>query len=196
MTITKDSVVSVTYELRLVKGNGDIFEKTTADRPLTFIMGHGNLLPKFEGYLEGLKVGDKFDFKLASADAYGEFSKEAVVDVPKNIFGAEGEVNTEVLFVGNVIPMMDQSGNRFNGKVLEIAESTVKMDFNHPLAGEDLHFKGEVAEVRAATEEELSHGHIHASGGCGGGDCGGCGCGSEEEASHGGGSCGSGCGCN
>jgi FKBP-type peptidyl-prolyl cis-trans isomerase SlyD len=205
MIIAKDTVVSVTYELKLAQKNGEVVENVNNSNPLEFLLGHGNLLPKFEDKLTGLKVGDSFDFVLKSDDAYGLISSEAIVELPKTVFMVDGELDDNLLAIGHVIPMMDQGGNRFNGKVIELAQDTVKMDFNHPLAGEDLHFKGEVVGVREATSEELTHGHIHASGGCGGGSCGsgcgdsgcgdsGCDCENESEESNSG-SCGSGCGC-
>ena len=194
MIIAKDRVVSLSYELKLA-GNGEIVEQVNNNNPLTFLLGHGNLLPKFESNLSGLKIGDGFDFVLKSDEAYGIISDEAIVDLPKTVFAVDGEVDNNLLTVGNVIPMMDQGGNRFNGRVLEVSSEQVKMDFNHPLAGKDLHFKGEVVDVREASQEELEHGHIHQSGGCGCGSS--CGCGDEASSDCSSGSCGSGsCGCN
>jgi FKBP-type peptidyl-prolyl cis-trans isomerase SlyD len=188
MVISKDSVVSVTYELKIANGDGDIVEKVNDNNPLIFLLGHGNLLPMFETYLSGLKTGDPFDFMLNSEEAYGKISQEAIVDLPKSTFVVDGEIDSELLKVGNIIPMTDQSGNRFNGKVLEYEGENITMDFNHPLAGEDLHFKGQVVGVREATDEELQHGHLHQSHGCGS-------CGPESGSECGSGGCGSGCGC-
>jgi FKBP-type peptidyl-prolyl cis-trans isomerase SlyD len=70
-----------------------------------------------------------------------------------------------MLFIDNVIPLMDQDGNRFEGRVMQIDENSVKMDFNHPLAGMRLYFTGSILDVRPATPEELAHGHVHGSGG-------------------------------
>lgn len=196
MVIKKDKVVSVSYELKLANDSDEIVEKVNNSNPLVFLLGHGNLLPKFESNLDGLIVGDKFDFILSAEEAYGVVSKDAIVDLPKTVFAVEGEIDDKLLTLGNVIPMMDQSGNRFNGKVIDLTSDSVKMDFNHPLAGQALHFKGEVVDVREATEEEKMHGHIHNSGGCGCGS--GCGCESEAVAEHsheGSCGCGSGCGC-
>jgi FKBP-type peptidyl-prolyl cis-trans isomerase SlyD len=177
MTIEKDKVVSVTYELKLANGSDEIVEKVNNDRPLEFLLGHGNLLPKFESNLTGLKIGDKFDFILNSDEAYGALSHEAIVDVPKSVFANDGQIDEDIITLGNVIPMMDNQGNRFNGTVKEIGSDSVKMDFNHPLAGENLHFKGEVVGIREATHEELTHGHIHQAASCGGGcDCSSSGC--------------------
>lgn len=189
MTIKKDKVVSLIYELRLDAPDGEIAEALTEDRPLTFLYGSGNLLPKFEENIDGLQVGDSFDFNLAAVEAYGETNADAIVEVPVSAFEMDGKVDENLLKTGNTIPMRDNAGNRLNGVVKEITDSVVKMDFNHPLAGNHLYFKGKVTEIREATDEELSHGHIHA-GGCGC-DSGGCGEGMPED-----GSCGSGgCGC-
>lgn len=184
MIIEKDKVVSISYELKLANGDGEIVENVNKKNPLVFLLGHGNLLPKFELNLTGLKIGDNFDFVLNSDEAYGKASAEAIVDLPKAVFMTDGILNEELLYIGNIIPMTDQSGNRFNGKVINLSENEVKMDFNHPLAGETLHFKGEVVDVRDASYEELEHGHIHQSSNCG---CGGCDC---EESSCESGSCG------
>jgi FKBP-type peptidyl-prolyl cis-trans isomerase SlyD len=196
MIAEKNKVVSLSYVLRRADtAEKEIVEEVFADRPLTFLLGHGNLLSKFEANVEGLKVGDSFEFILACDDAYGKSQPEAVVVLPKNIFEIDGVVDETMLTVGNAIPMMDNAGNRLNGVVVELGDDTVKMDFNHPMAGADLHFVGKVVDIREATEEELQHGHIHQGGGCGSGSCGDCGCGEgAEEASCG---CGSeSCGCN
>lgn len=184
MNISKDTVVSLTYQLTV---DGNVIETVTAERPMEFIFGAGYLLPKFEANVDGLKVGDKFSFLLPSADAYGPKVDEAIVELPKNVFEVEGEIDPQLLVVGNQIPMMDGEGHRMMGTVLEVKEEVVVMDFNHMLAGADLNFVGEVVGVREATEEELTHGHVHA-GGCGSE------CGCEGDCSTGE-SCGSGCGC-
>ena len=196
MIAKKNKVVAVSYELR-VAGKSELIEKVTDQQPLKFILGSGNLLQKFEENLTGLKIGDSFDFVLKTEEAYGVVNQEAIVELPKNIFEVNGVVDEEMLSIGNTIPMSDHNGNRFNGKVIDVTAELVKMDFNHPLAGESLHFKGAVVEVREATEEELEHGHLHSenAGGCGCGS--GCGCGdSEASCDSGSGGCGSGCGCN
>ncbi|MFO7922248.1 MAG: peptidylprolyl isomerase [Bacteroidales bacterium] len=172
MIIEENKVVSLTYELRVNNEKGEVVEKVEKNAPLTFLFGRGNLLPDFEANIDGLKKGDPFSFKLEPEKAYGQVSEEAVVDLPKNIFEIDGKIDDNLLKVGNTIPMQDNSGNRLNGIVLDIGDETVKMDFNHPLAGDNLYFKGEVSAIRDATEEEVSHGHVHQGGGthpCGGG---------------------------
>jgi len=185
MTIAKDKMVSVTYELKLDGKDGDVFEKAGKDSPLVFLYGSGMMLPAFENALLNKKVNDTFEISIAAVDAYGEVNEEAIVDLPKHIFMVDGKIDEELIAPGNSVPMMSTSGQRMEGLVVSVDENTVQMDFNHPLAGEDLHFTGEVLEVRDATPEELS---VMFSSGCG---CGSGGCGSGEKE----GGCGSGCGC-
>ncbi len=167
MMIEKDKVVSLTYELRVNKVDGELIESLNESAPLTFLYGSGRLLPKFESNIEGLKSGDSFTFDLACEDAYGPLNENAVVNVPKAAFEINGVVDHDLLQIGNTIPMQDSSGNRLNGIVKEVNGDKVKMDFNHPLAGNHLFFNGMITEIREASEEELTHGHIHNSGSCG-----------------------------
>jgi FKBP-type peptidyl-prolyl cis-trans isomerase SlyD len=208
MEASESRVVSIIYELRRDNQDGEIIETLGRDNPMTFILGSGNLLPKFEEKLLGLKVGENFKFILSSEDSYGPYQENAVVDVPVSIFEVDGKVDNNLLQTGNVIPMMDREGRRLNGVVKSINPDTVTMDFNHPMAGSSLHFNGEITEIREATEEELQHGHIHqtcgCSGGCGDGSCssdksenldGGCGCGDGNCSTEKSDSTDAGCGC-
>lgn len=170
MLVEDKKVVSIIYELRKNKKDGEVVESLSEDQPLVFLFGSGNLLPKFEENLEGLKPGDSFEFSLKSADAYGEVQSNAIVDVPRSIFQVDGNEDPNLLKIGNTIPMLDREGNRLNGTVKEIGEETVKMDFNHPMAGEDLFFSGKITDIRDANEDELHHGHVHSSGSCQGCD--------------------------
>jgi len=128
MEISKDKVVSITYELKKDNENGEVVEKVTSDNPLTFIYGVGGMLPKFEENLGGMKTGDEFRFGLNSEDAYGPVVDNAVVNVPIDVFKVDGQVDNNILQVGNMVPMMDNSGNRLNGKILDIQDESVKMD--------------------------------------------------------------------
>lgn len=172
--ITKNKFVTVSYELRTDK-DGELLETAGADRPLEFICGQGQTLEYFEMNLLDKKEGDKFDFEIPAANAYGEVNEDMVVDLPKDIFQ---EVAAEDMVVGNVLPMMDSIGRRLQGKIESIGEEEVRVNFNHPLAGKKLFFKGEILGVRDATDEELEALHSHKCGGCSG--CGshdnGCGC--------------------
>mgnify|MGYP003412368913 FL=1 len=176
MKVENSKMVSVHYTLTV---DGQIADQSPEGQPLQFICGTGMLLPKFEGAIMGKEAGDKVSFTLAPADGYGEIVPEAVVDLPKNIFMVDGKLAEEMLFVGNQIPMSDSQGNRMLGVVKEVAEETVKMDFNHPMAGKTLNFDVEVVEVRDVTPEDLA-----AQGGCN------CGCHGDCESG-----CDSGCDC-
>jgi FKBP-type peptidyl-prolyl cis-trans isomerase SlyD len=192
MIAEKDKVVSIVYELRAGAKDGEVVESLTNDNPLTFLFGTGGLLPKFEENLNGLNPGDDFEFLLNSEDAYGPVVESAVVHVPKTVFEVDGQIDDSLMQIGNMVPMMDSEGRRLNGKVVAIEGDAVKMDFNHPMAGSDLYFRGQVTDIRSATDEELAHGHIHGAGGsCGTcGDNGSC----DDHGSKGeGGSCGCGC---
>jgi len=172
MKIEKNKVVSLSYTLMV---EGDIIETVKADNPLKFIFGTGYLLPKFEENVLNKVKGDTFDFKLSAKEGYGEINNDAVVELPKDLFMVEGKVEDGLLTVGNVLPMQDSDGNRLQGTIDEIKEDVVIMNFNHPLAGSELHFKGEVVEVRESTPEELVNGlYGEKASSCSSGSCSGC----------------------
>ena len=176
MKISTNKFVSVSYDLNVGEGDErELMERATTERPLQFIFGAGAMLPAFEKELNGLGMGDAFQFTLSPADAYGEYDEENVVELAKNLFEVDGKFDNEYVAEGNTIPMMDANGQRFVGSVLEVKDDVVLMDFNHPLAGETLHFSGTVLDVHEPTAEEMAA----MTGGCGGG-CDGCGshCGS------------------
>jgi FKBP-type peptidyl-prolyl cis-trans isomerase SlyD len=179
MKIDRNAHVTLTYELRLENAEGELIEQTGEDTPLQFVFGAGKMLEMFEQKLEGMAAGDQFAFGLKADEAYGEMNPNAIVEIPKHIFEINGKIDENLLVEGNNIPMQDAHGNRLNGLVLEVGDELVKMDFNHPLAGEDLFFNGKIVEVREATEDELAAccGDGCNSGGCGSGSSGGCGCG-------------------
>lgn len=163
MKITDNKAVSVNYHLTASKNKGpeELVEQTSIEHPFVFLFGFGQLLPDFEANLIGKAVGDKFDFRIEAAKGYGVSEKDYVVKVNKEAFIVDGKFDDERVKVGEDIAMHDQDGNQLMGRVIEIAVEHVTMDFNHPLADHDLHFVGEVLEVRDATAEELDHGHVH-----------------------------------
>jgi len=169
MQVDKQKVVSVNYRLTTSDNDfatEDLVEETESQRPFVFIQGSGGLLEEFEQNLHGLKSGDGFDFIIKSQNGYGDLSDDNVAKIPMEAFVADGEeLDTEVVCVGNFIPMTDSEGNQLQGLVVAVAEEYIVMDFNHPLAGKDLHFQGTIANVREASAEELAHGHVHGDGG-------------------------------
>lgn len=196
MKISTNNFVALSYDLHVGEGEErELMERATDETPLEFIFGTNSMLEAFEKNLEGLSEGDSFDFILTPDQAYGEYDDEHVVDLPRNIFEVDGKLNEEVVFEGNTVPMMDSNGNRLNGSVVSVGDDVIKMDFNHPLAGETLNFTGKVLNVRESTPEEIAALFAPQGGGCG------CGCGGHEEEGEGcgcgsnGGGCGSGCSC-
>ena len=162
MTIQDEKVVSLTYTLTV---DGEVKDQATEENPLEFIFGLGYLLPKFEEYIKGKHVGDSYAFTLSPAEGYGVYDAQAVVELPKHVFEIDGKIQEQMLFEGNVIPMMNQAGGVIPGKVIEVGEDHVKMDFNHELAGKELHFTGKVVGIRDATEKELTEG-LHGERAC------------------------------
>ncbi len=195
MEISRNKYVTLSYVLRLQGFDGEIVEETSEEKPLEFIFGTGRMLQMFENKLEGLKAGEEFKFELKADDAYGQINEEAKVTIPRNIFEVDGKMDEELIKVGNMVPMQDAQGNRLNGIVLDVTDESVKMDFNHPLAGDDLFFSGAVKEVREATDSEMM---AAVGGGCGSG----CGCDDQAQAGCDSGACGpdgsgsGGCGCS
>lgn len=165
MKVSKDKVVTLTYTLRQNDESGELIQEVTTERPFVHLFGVGNLLPAFENNLDGLQSGDSFGFHLTSEEAYGNQSDEAIIELEKSIFEVEGVVDEELVAVGKMLTMQDQNGNPLEGRILAIKEDKVVMDFNHPLAGENLYFSGNIIEVRDASAEETDHGHVHGDGG-------------------------------
>lgn len=163
MHIENNKVVGLHYKLEIdEKGSPVIADQSSEDKPLVFLFGSGMLLPEFESNISGKKVGDKFDFILTPEAGYGTRQEEQVVEISIDSFkDPEGNIEKELLIVGNLLPMEDNHGQRFNGLITQVTLETVTMDFNHPLADKTLHFTGSVIEVREATAEEIAHGHVH-----------------------------------
>ena len=164
MSEAKNKVVSLDYKLTKDTEAGDLIETTEGSNPMVFLTGVGQMIPDFENNVASKNAGDSFSFGITSDKAYGNRTDEAIIDIPKSTFMHEGELVPD-LKEGNVIGLQDDQGMPFPSKVVSIGEETVKMDMNHPLAGQNLHFKGTIIEVREATAEELEHGHVHGPGG-------------------------------
>ncbi|MDR1631272.1 MAG: FKBP-type peptidyl-prolyl cis-trans isomerase [Dysgonamonadaceae bacterium] len=159
MKISEDKFVAVTYDLTVEteqESERELMERATKEHPLSFIFGMGMMLEAFEKNIEGLRVGDNFSFNLNPEEAYGEFIRENVVELPKKIFEVDGKFDDEQVVEGMTLPMMDTHGNRLMGSVLEIKPDVVVMDFNHPLAGETLYFDGTVIDVHEVTPQEIA----------------------------------------
>jgi FKBP-type peptidyl-prolyl cis-trans isomerase SlyD len=196
MKITDSKYVTLTYDLNVGEGDErELMEQATPERPLEFIFGTNSMLKAFEDNIYGLSEGDSFKFSLTPDEAYGDYDETRIIDLPKSIFEVDGKIDHQMLFEGNTLPMMDSDGNRLTGSVVSITEDTVTMDFNHPLAGETMHFEGVIQEVRDASPEEIAA--LFSGGGCGCGNDS-CGCGDKGDScgcGSGDGGCGGGCSC-
>ena len=151
--VEKDSVASVHYTGTLPE-SGEVFDTSEGRDPLTFLVGHQQMIPGFEEELMGAEMGERRTFTLEPERAYGEKIAEAVQQIPAEMFG---DITPEpgMTLMSDVGP--------FN--VVSVDGDTVTVDFNHKLAGETLQFSVEVVDVRPATEEEIAHGHAHGPGG-------------------------------
>lgn len=157
MSIETNHVVSIHYTL---KGDaGEVIDSSAGGEPLAYLHGHGNLVPGLERELTGKNAGDKLQVKISPADGYGEYDPQLVQRVPRRALKGVGNVR-----VGMRLHAQTDHGPK-PVTVTQITGDMVTLDGNHPLAGKNLNFDVEIAAVRAATEEELSHGHVHGVGG-------------------------------
>jgi FKBP-type peptidyl-prolyl cis-trans isomerase SlyD len=152
--IQDNMVVSLDYAVSLE--NGEVVDHSAKDEPLQFMQGHGQIIPGLEQELYGMEVGEKKRVVVEPSEAYGEKDPQAVQVVPRDVFPGDLELDE-----GMRLNMQDQSGRTFTAFVEEVREEDVVLDFNHPLAGEKLQFDVRVVDVRPATDDELSHGHVH-----------------------------------
>lgn len=155
MKIKNQVVVALKYTLRLDDKFGDVIEIVKNDEPMIFLNQSGSMLDSFEAKIENLEKGDSFEFSLSKEEAYGDLKEEYIVDVPMKSFEIEGKIDKNILKKGKEINMQDEEGNMMHGEIVAINSDSVHVDFNHPLAGETIYFKGEIIGVRPATPEEL-----------------------------------------
>lgn len=154
--IADDVVVTIDYTLTV---DGEILDSSEEEGPLEYLQGHQNIILGLERELAGTKVGESKKVTVAPADGYGEIDEEAIVDVPRDEFPENLPIE-----VGLELEVTDKDGDIMLASIVEVGKDTVKLDTNHPLAGKTLHFEVTVLDLRAATEEELTHGHVHNQG--------------------------------
>ncbi len=152
MNISKDTVVTITYIVKDMEGN--LLEES--DEPVSYLHGgYDNIFPMVEAALEGKAVGDGIELKLQPADAFGELDEDLVRLEPRDGFPADMEVGMQ--FVGSPV----DGSEELLYTVTSIVEDKVVVDGNHPYAGQAVHFQCTVADVRAATADEVTHRHAH-----------------------------------
>jgi FKBP-type peptidyl-prolyl cis-trans isomerase SlyD len=155
-TVQKDVVVSVEYTLHV---ENEEIDSSKGQDPLQFLVGHGNIITGLEREMIGMKVGESKDVVIAPADGYGEFNEEAFLDVQRKDFPNDIPVEE-----GMELTVKDDAGQSRYARIDTIEGDTVTLNFNHPLAGDELHFNVKVIDLREPTAEELEHGHVHQNG--------------------------------
>ncbi len=157
MQIEKNKVVSIHYTLK--NDEGQIMDTSDGRDPLVFIHGNGGLISGLETELNNKKTGDKFEAIISPENAYGMYNEEAIHQVPLSGFQGDDELKE-----GMQVQLEGPDGVSI-AAVTKIEGDQVTLDLNHPMAGKTLHFSIEVMDIRDATKEELSHGHVHGPGG-------------------------------
>jgi len=158
MRIAKDTVVSLQYEL--TDGSGTLLEKT--NDPVSYLHGgYDGIFPAVEETLHGKDVGDRCVVAMEPDDAFGEYDHDLVRTEPRSLFPANVAVGMQ--FEGGAEDDDDEDYMLYT--VVEVTDKEVTVDGNHPLAGKSLNFNCTVTDVRQATSEEISHGHVHGEGG-------------------------------
>jgi FKBP-type peptidyl-prolyl cis-trans isomerase SlyD len=156
LTVEDDVVVSLNYTLRLDDGK-IVSTSTTEDvEPLEFLQGRGLVISGVERELYGMTIGEEKDLVVPAAEGYGDRDPGAVQLVPYNVLRVDSPLE-----LGMRLNLQDGTGHTFEAYVAEVRPDGVLLDFNHPLAGETLHFWVKIADLRLPTEEELAHGHVH-----------------------------------
>lgn len=153
LSVADDVVVSLDYTLTV---DGEVVDSSEEDEPIEFLQGRGGIISGLEKALYGMVEGESKQVAVPAKDAYGEYDSEAVMDVPRSEFPPEIPLKP-----GVELQMRDQDGDVVHAQIVSVSKSSVKLDFNHPLAGKDLKFDVTIAGLRAATAEELDHGHVH-----------------------------------
>ncbi|MBR1485006.1 MAG: FKBP-type peptidyl-prolyl cis-trans isomerase [Prevotella sp.] len=148
--------LSVSYQLYTVDGDSQsLVEQTQQGNPFKFISGFGVSLDAFEQHVVALQPGEKFDFTIEPADAFGDYDEAGVHQLEREMFMVEGNFDDKHVYPGAVITLMDEEERRFMARVEEVNDEGVVVDTNHPLAGETLRFTGVVLENREAAADEI-----------------------------------------
>jgi FKBP-type peptidyl-prolyl cis-trans isomerase SlyD len=142
-----------------LKIDGQEIDSSEGQGPLQFLAGHGNIVLGLENEMKGMKIGESKNVVVPPADGYGEFDAEAFMDVPAEQFPTDMKLEE-----GLELTVRDNSGEGRYARVEKMEGKAVRLNFNHPLAGDELHFDVKVVAVREPTSEELEHGHVHEGG--------------------------------
>jgi FKBP-type peptidyl-prolyl cis-trans isomerase SlyD len=156
LRVNDGQVVSMEYTLKV---DGEVADTSDGREPLEYVHGAGNIIPGLEREIVGMAIGESKDVVVAAVDGYGEEDEKAFMDVPREQFPEEIPVK-----VGTELQVQNQEGQPMYARIDTVGDKSVRLDFNHPLAGKELHFSVKVVGVRDATTEEKEHGHVHGPG--------------------------------
>ena len=151
--VAVDLVVTMDYVLTV---DGEVWDSSEEEGPIQFLQGHGNIIKGLEQQVNGMAVGESREIKVGPENGYGVFDPDQIVDVPMSEFPEEVPLEP-----GVELEMKDKEGDTLYARIISVGKTRVKMDFNHPLAGKELHFKVTILDLRKPTPEELEHGHVH-----------------------------------
>jgi len=155
-SVQNNVVVSMEYTLHVEE---EEIDSSNGQEPLQFLVGHGNIISGLEREMIGMKVGESKEVVITPADGYGEFDENAFVSVPRQAFPQDIPVEE-----GTELTVRDDSGQPRYARIDTVEGDTVTLNFNHPLAGDELHFNVKVVGLREPSPEELEHGHVHQDG--------------------------------
>ncbi len=155
-SVEDDVVVTLDYILTV---DGEVVDTSDEDGPIQFIQGSGHIVAGLERALYGMQVGEKNELTVSAVDGYGEEDPDAIADIPRSEFPPEIPLEP-----GVELQLTDKEGDELEAYIVSVNKDTVRLNFNHPLAGKKLHFAVQIADLRAATPEELDHGHVHEAG--------------------------------
>ena len=157
LTVSKNIVASVHYTGTLPE-NGEVFDSSEGREPLTFLVGHNQMIPGFEEEILGAKIGEKREFTLIAERAYGDRDEAGVLQIPREQFAQlEAEATLQVGL--QLVAQMPHGPSPFT--ITDLSDELITADFNHTLAGKSLTFAVEIVELRQANDDEVSHGHAH-----------------------------------
>lgn len=157
MHITKDAVVSIDYTL--TDTNGTVLDSSKGQKPLDYLHGSGNIITGLEEALEGKRAGDSIKVNVPPEKGYGTRNEALSHKVPRKMFDSKNEIKPGMRFHA------EAEHGEHTVTVTAVDSEHVTVDANHPLAGKTLNFDVNVVGVRAATHDELTHGHVHGAGG-------------------------------
>ena len=156
VSVKDDQVVSMEYTLTV---DGEVIDSSEGEGPLDFLAGHHNVITGLENEMMGMKLGQSRQVVLAPENGYGVYDAEAFSEVDRSEFPDDVPIKP-----GLEMHLTGDDGEPMYARVASVDGDRIRLDFNHPLAGKELHFSVKVVGLRAATAEELEHGHAHQAG--------------------------------